>query len=212
MKRLTLLVFCAVGIGSIVGVTSSAWTKTTSNTNTFTAATSFCSGTTDQYIQASADSWVNQASAGTNYGNDTTLYVASQNSNRNRRTFVKFDLPDKNGCTVKGAALGFFSTNYKSGRTLQAYNVAAAWTETGITWTNQPTTSGTAITTSSGTTSGYMGWPDVTSIVNAHYTGPNNGFMVKDATESQPSANQQIFTSRTGQSDQRPILWLTLGP
>ncbi len=53
--------------------------------------------------------------------------------------------------------------------------------EGGVTWNNQPSTTGTAVTTGSG--SGYRSW-NVTSQVQAIFsTGANHGFLIRDANE-----------------------------
>jgi hypothetical protein len=96
---------------------------------------------------------------------------------------------------------------------LQALQAAASWTETGITWNNQPGTTGSAVTTSAGT-----GWRDwvVTSMVQSMYS--NNtyyGFLVSDAVDNSNNspAPSQIFNSReSGTNMPKLVLTYIQGP
>jgi hypothetical protein len=77
-----------------------------------------------------------------------------------------------------------------------------------VTWNNQPATTGTAATTSSG--SGYRQWT-VTSQVQAMYAaGANHGFLIRDASESGGGAEQQFHSREKGES--MPQLVITFGP
>ena len=57
---------------------------------------------------------------------------------------------------MTSATLRLYAASYKTGRTLQAWRLAAPWTESGVNWNNQPPTTGTAATVASG--SGYREW------------------------------------------------------
>jgi hypothetical protein len=61
-----------------------------------------------------------------------------------------------------------------------ALPIAAAWTETGVTWANQPATSGTGASSASLASAGWQTWTVLTQ-VKAMYSGPSNGFLVKDS-------------------------------
>jgi hypothetical protein len=108
---------------------------------------------------------------------------------------------------VTGAQLRLFAGSSTNSRTLQALRVNAAWTETGVTWANQPATVGPAATTSSG--NGWRQW-NVLNQVQAMYSGTNNGFLVRDATENSGGREQQ-FHSREKAPDNPPQLVLTYG-
>jgi len=110
------------------------------------------------------------------------------------------------GCKIGSATLKLTSSVFVSGRTLQALQVSSIWTESGVTWTNQPSTTGTAATTASG--SGTLQWT-VTSMVQAMTTGTNNGFLIRDATEdASGSGVQQLFFSKEN-STSKPLLVIT---
>lgn len=197
---------------SVIGVGFSSATfhaQRANPANTFTAATSFCSGTSTQTVTAGRDTYVDQSTSTSTGGTGTTMIVNSK-SNKNERVLVGFTLPSKpTGCSVTSATLKLTATASDSGRTLQAFQIspAATWTETGATWANQPATTGTAATTTSGT--GLRQWT-VTSQVLAMYgsSNPNNGFLVRDQTEDANAT--QTFSSREASAN-KPQLTITFG-
>jgi hypothetical protein len=96
-----------------------------------------------------------------------------------------------------------YASSYKDGRTLRAIPLGAAWTESGVTWNNQPLASGTAASTTSG-----FGWREwtVTSQVLAMYApGANHGFQIRDAAENGGGLDQ-AFHSREKGTDNPPQL------
>jgi hypothetical protein len=156
-----------------------------------------------------ADSWIEQGGPSSNKGSDGILKVMSKSGNANLRALVRFNLPAiPSGCVVDTATLRIFAGAASSSqRTLQALRLNGSWTEGGVTWANQPATSGAAVTTTSGT--GYRQWA-VAGIVQAMYsTGSNNGFLIRDATEGQ-DAEQQFYAREKGESP--PQLVITLRP
>jgi parallel beta-helix repeat protein len=158
-----------------------------------------------QTLTASADAWIDQGSPLSNKGSDSILKVMSK-SDGNLRGLVRFDLPTMpEGCSVESATLRFYAASSVGGRTIQVLQLGGSWTEGGVTWQNQPATTGGAVTTSSG--SGYREW-DVAGQVQAMYSGANNGFLVRDTIEGQ--AAEQQFHSRE-KADNRPLLVIKLG-
>lgn len=155
-----------------------------------------------------ADSWVEQGST-SNKGTDGILKVQGKNSN-NMRALLRFALPTNvpAGCVVQSAELRLYAASWKNGRTLQVFRLNGAWTEYGVTWANQPGTTGTAVTTTSG--SGWRQW-NVTAMVQTMLdTGVNHGFLVRDANES-GSGNEQQFHARE-KGNNIPVLIITLAP
>jgi hypothetical protein len=127
-------------------------------------------------------------------------------SGGNARALFRFDLPAiPEGCSITGATLRLYAGSATSGRTLQALRVAASWTETGVTWANQPATAGPAATTSSG--SGWRQW-NVLTQVQAMASAGNFGFLIRDATEGAGGREQQ-FHSREKGTDRPPQLVIT---
>jgi hypothetical protein len=164
-----------------------------------------CNATTTTY-SANADAWINQGSTSENKGDDSNLKVMSK-SGSNLRALVRFNLPAiiPEGCEVESATLRLYAGSARNGRTLRALRVNAPWGENNVTWGNQPATTGSAATTSSG--SGYRQW-NVTSQVQAAFdAGANNGFLIRDATEGQD--HEQQFHSREKAPDNPPQLVVT---
>jgi large repetitive protein len=151
-----------------------------------------------QTVGASADSWIEQKSGSSNYGADSVLKVVSK-SNENTRALVRFPSPTvPSGCILQSATLRLYAGGHAAGRTIQALQLAANWTEGGVNWSNQPATTGTAATTDSG--QGYRSW-DVTAHVAA--MGANNfGFLIRDAVENNGGSEQQLHSRE--KSDNQP--------
>lgn len=189
--------------GSMVGWTSALFTSTTSNPgNSFAAASSFCPTPSSQTVVTDRDSYIREDQTGNNFGTANDLHVYSD-SNKDRRPLVYFALPSKpSGCVVSSAVLRLYATKVSMGRTIGTYRLAAtpSWTETGVTWSNQPATTGSAATSSSGSTIGWKEW-NVTSQVTLMYSGTNNGFLVRDEAESAGSLQDQEYQSREGGSN-----------
>jgi hypothetical protein len=150
-------------------------------------------------VFASADSWVDQNSASNNFGTDAILKVRSQGPSDDFRALVRFTLPTAPaGCVVQSATLRLYAASWTTGRALEALRIADPWAEDTVTWSNQPATTGSAATTSSG--SGYREW-SVSAQVQAIYdTGSNYGFLIRDATEGGGGFEQQFHSHRKGEN------------
>jgi hypothetical protein len=165
-----------------------------------------CANPGAQTLYASADTNVRENNATTNYGTDANVRVRSATGN-NRRTLVSFSLPSISpGCSVTGATLRLFHSTSQGTRTLEVFRAAAAWTETGVNWNNQPAGTGTAVTGANG-----AGWRDftVTQHVLDLYASGNFGFLVRDSVEGSATDEEQTIHSREGTND--PQLVLTIG-
>lgn len=162
-----------------------------------------------QVIDASADTYVDQGSANTNFGTVTTASVQSRSGSRNRRMLVDFPLPaEPVGCSVTLATLKVTSnTASASTRTMEAAQVASAWGENAVTWNTKPTTTGTPATTSSGATT--QSWT-VTSMVQSMIAGNAYGFQIKDQTEDSATAQTQSYRTTEGLTS-IPQLEVTFG-
>jgi hypothetical protein len=197
-------------VGALAGTTFSAFSGSTSSAgNTFAAAASFGGCTAAGTVTASAniDSWIDQATSGSNFGSDQILKVKRENGNKANRALVRFNLPAvPAGCSVTGATLRLYAGSASTGRTLQALRINGSWTETGVRWSTQPATTGTASTTTS--VSGWNPWT-VTSQVQAMYSGSNHGFLVKFDVETNPVAEMQFHARNKG--PQHPELRITFG-
>jgi CSLREA domain-containing protein len=198
----------ATATATLVPPTATA-THTPVPTNTPTATPMAACTTTTVTVGANADAWLDQGSTGNNYGSDSILKVQAK-SGGNFRALVRFDMPASipQGCVIQSASLRLYATSWKNNRTLQAWQVNASWTEGGVKWNNQPATTGSAVTTNSG--SGWRQW-NVTSQVQAMYNaGVNNGFLIRDANEGGNGSEQQFHSREKGES--MPQLVISFAP
>jgi hypothetical protein len=162
-------------------------------------------------VGADRDSWVLQSSSGSNFGTDSVLKVNSKSGNGNSRALVRFGLPSiPAGCQVTGARLRLYAGSYVAGRTLQALRLNGSWTETAVTWANQPATTGLAATAPSRSSAGYLEWT-VTGQVQSMYSIANHGFLIRDSAEN-GGGLEQTFHSREKAPDNPPQLVVTYGP
>jgi hypothetical protein len=206
-----LLVLCLVSWGLSQAIpTNSAFSGASSNTdNIFSAAASFCTAAGPQTLNANADSWVQELLPVLNHGTESTTQLQSATAN-NARLLVRFPLPALPAyCQVTSATLRLYATSSAAGRTIEVYRAAAAWTETGVTWTNQPTTTGSAVTATGA--AGWVQW-DVTDQVQSQYAGSDNGFVVRDRDEGALGTNVQVYAAREdATAAHRPELVITVG-
>ena len=191
------LVVLGVFAAATVDGTFAAFRGTTSNgPNAFATAT--CSNPGTQTVAPpDRDTYVNQGSPTTNYASDPVVRVESLTGS-NDRSLLHFNMPAiPSGCSVSSAFLRLRTdTNvWVSGRTLQVFQISSSWTSTGVNWSNQPGTTGSAATAAS--TSGWMQW-NVTSQVQGQYAGTNNGLLIRDSSESAGTAQSQEYSSQNG--------------
>ena len=139
------------------------------------------------------DSTVDQAAGGTNYGTNAALEVRSAIVlllGQNKRSLLRFDvascgLPATTRVTSATLEL-FLAAAPSASRTYAVHRVTGAWTETGVTWNNQPAVTGTASASAvTGTTGDVrLAW-NVTSDVQAFAQGTANaGWRIADTSES----------------------------
>ena len=193
LLAVTAILGLMVGARALPSTLSANSAVTSNDSNVFEAAAAFCTGSLET-VQATADASVKEASPTTNYETEANLFVKTR-AGDNKRVLVTFDLPAiPAGCEVTGASLRMFETTVQGTRTFTASQVAGAWTESGVTWNNQPSTTGTPATTTNALDWRY--W-DVTTMVASMYSGSNHGFMIKDQTEDSGTAFENRFTSRS---------------
>lgn len=199
-----------VGLAASVGITSEHLTVHTSAV--------VISPTTCTLSAADADSYVSESSLLTNVGAATNLDIRSALLD-NKRTFVQFSLAPCSipaNSLVTAASLELFMfTAPAAGRTYDAHRVTASWTEMGITWANQPAAAALATASiATGTTSNVtLAW-DVAADVQAFVDGTaNNGWQVKDRTESSLTSRESQFrAAEHGAAAERPVLSITYYP
>ncbi len=166
-----------------------------------------CTGTVR--VVSAADSWVNEGDPNKNNGAAGILKVTSKSPANDTRALMRFDLPALGaGCQVVSATLEAYAASASPDRTIQALRVSAPWTESAVTWNNQPATTGPAATAASGL--GTRTW-NVTTQVQAMYTGTNNGLLLRDSVEGNPAGPEQQFHAREKAPDNPPRVIITFG-
>jgi hypothetical protein len=96
----------------------------------------------------------------------------------------------------------------REGRTLHALRVNSGWTENGVTWGNQPSTTGSAAAAPSRSSAGTVEWIVTAQLQAAYDAGAHNGFLIRDAVEG-ADAEQQFNSRESGLN--RPQLVVTFG-
>jgi hypothetical protein len=171
-----------------------------------------CTAPGPQTVPASQDSYVDSLLTGQNFGTATALQVGPSYllALAQQRALVKFELPVVPArCKLAAASLRLYASSPGAGRTIEALRLGGGWTETGVTWANQPATAGSAATSPSLAAAGWQAW-SVTEQVKAMYAGENSGFLVKDSVASGVLPPHQTYQSREGTPDgQDPQLVLT---
>ena len=213
----------SVGAAASVSLTSQAFTPYRTCTLTATPTTT----------AVVTDATVMQGSATSNFGATTTATVSSA-SGANQRIYLKFDLTSCHpaipaSAIVRLATLRLYMTAVPAAcRTLDLYAVTAAWTETAITWNNQPfgtTVNNPPTGSRTGTfsvgnpggcqnraTGTYVTGGTVTSDVASFVSGgsTNLGWMIRDDTEGSAATRTATFSAKElGTVAQEPQLVIT---
>jgi len=200
-----------LGIASAAGLSLTSQKFTPYRTCTLTATPATTTAVTDASVR--------QGSATSNFGTQTTNNVASS-SGANRRLYIRFDLSICSpampaSATVRLATLRMYVTALPSScRTVDIFRVTASWTETAITWNNQPFgtatnnpasgaasdtyTAGTPAGCQNLTASSYIVGAVVTSDVAAFVAGTatNYGWMLRDDVEGSATTYTQTYSAK----------------
>lgn len=227
------LVAIVVGLAAGIGLSSGAAASLTLTSQAFTPYRTCTITATPAGTTAVLDTTVKQGSATTNFGATNPLTVSS-GSGVNQRIYVKFDLTVCNPAIpataiIRLATVRLYITAVPAAcRTLDLFKVTAAWTESVITWNNQPF--GTTINNpASGSRSGSfnVGTPagcqnlaaglfavggtvttDVASFVSG--ASSNFGWMIRDDTEGSATTRTATFAAKElGTIVQEPQLVVT---
>ena len=179
--------------------TSSALTLNVSNSGTGTQLISF-NPVADTCVRAGTY-------ASQNFG--TSILLEEKNSNLDsydRRMFLRFDLSSVSSTSVSSAVLKLYVASLVEGPApIAVFPVTSnSWTETGITWNNQPAFGSQLLSTSLPT----IGWAsfNVTAFVNSQLAGDKKvSLMLWDTNQAIKLAT---FNSREN-SLNRPVLEVT---
>ena len=182
---------------------------------------------------AVTDASVRQGSATSNFGTQTTNDVAS-GASANRRLYLRFDLTQcspaiASSAVIRLATLRPYVTVLPAAcRTVDIFRVTATWTESAITWNNQPFgttinnpasgsatdtyTAGTPAGCQNLTSSTYITGAVVTADVAAFVAGTatNFGWMLRDDVEGSSTLRTQTYTAKElATANQAPQLVIT---
>ena len=232
MTRQARLIALAGGIllgfgtlpGSAASLTVTSQPLTPYRTCTITATPATTTGV--------ADTTARQGSATSNFGALTTLTVSSA-SGANQRTYLRFDLTVcspaiPSTAIVRLATLRLYMTAVPAAcRIYDLFPATATWSETTLTWNNQPfgtTINNPATGSRTGTFSvgtpagcqnqaaGYVIGGTVTSDVASFVAGSvtNFGWMIRDDTEGSATTRTATFSAKElGTVAQEPQLVIT---
>lgn len=217
VSRLAGFILAGTAMASLASLPSHAANLPTSSSGLASVSQATTVPTTTCSVDAAADTYASSLLAPSNFGGETTLRVRSDLLD-NRRSFVRFDIGSCSGISsaeIKSATLRLrLSVAPPTSRTYAAHRITAAWTETGLTWNNQPAVGASPTSSAAtGTTSNVtLAW-DVTADVAAFVAGTatNNGWRVNDQTESALAAAEGTFSSREAASG-RPELEIVYHP
>jgi hypothetical protein len=223
----------AVGLIAGIGLSSGAAASITLTSQNFTPYRTCTITATPTTATAVADATVQQALATTNFGATTSLTVSSGTA-LNQRIYLKFVLTACSpaipaSAIVRLATLRLYMTAVPAAcRTLDIFKVTAAWTETVVTWNNQPfgTTINNPVTGSRsgsfnvGTTAGcqnlaagaYVVGGTLTTDVASFVSGAssNLGWMIRDDVEGSATTRTATFAAKElGTVAQEPQLVVT---
>ncbi len=203
---LTLSLGQAPAAGSFSG-------RTLTGGSTVGAASNFCvAGPQD--VPVLNDTFTSEDAATTPHATTPALHVHS-GAGTNRRTYLRFSLPAvPKHCVLVGAQLRVRNAAPATGRVIAVHRADPAenpqWTPAALTWNNQPAFVGTAVPSTAPAAPGVQTW-DVTAHTAVLMSGPNNGFVLKDAAEGQNGQTLQQYDEQSTAGGTPAVLRLTWG-
>ncbi len=162
------------------------------------------------------DAFVKKGQPNENKGTNAFMEVDG-NAAKIRRSFVKFDLPSiPAGSTVNLATLTLCylqktSQTAAPGRIHELHRATSTWTETGVTWNNQPAVAASVTDTIAVPSTSQCVDFNVTADVQAWVSGAgNNGWRVNDQDETAKGRfGTDYVTREQADASQRPKLDVT---
>ena len=165
---------------------------------------------------AAKDAYLWSPSPDSNLGDFQYLCVGLSALNQIARSYLQFDLSSIPSTAVIGWA--YIGIYYYSGSSAVAtpigiYEVTATWSESTITWNDQPTSAATAeytYTMPASPINTFYTW-SIKDLVQGWIDGSitNYGVLLKDTNESTVEAWKCFYSSDWGNADQRPKLTIS---
>lgn len=161
------------------------------------------------------DAKVTMSAPDTNIGDGEWL-SAGYNTADTCRAYLQFSLnllPENAVITSANLGLVYWYTISAAIAPIGVYNVEAAWSESAVTWNNQPafaTTVEYAVNVPAGETDGFLYW-HIGELVRGWWDGtiPNYGLVLKDTDEGTAEAWKRFRSSDWGTAHERPKLIIT---
>jgi hypothetical protein len=210
-----LVVLCVAAAGTVALAqhsTTAAFTGQTVDTgNSATSAASFCAVPGGTTLDVTNDTYVDQADPATPRGGATSLRVAA-GSGAIAHTYLRFSLPTlQPHCTITGATLRLYATSSQGPGTILVHRASTTWSSATNTWNTvpRPAPAGTGVGHAAGT-AGWHEWT-VTTLTRELYAGTNDGFLVKDAVETNPARATAYESLDSPTVANRPELVVTWG-
>jgi hypothetical protein len=186
--------------------------QTVDTGSSVTAAPDFCTtpGRIDTLSAGAVDTGVAEGNPLTNYATNPVIGVAQTSSSTGRaRTLIKFALLGKpSGCVVASAVLKLHVSSGATPANVTVYRAAAAWDPATVLWGTDPGIVAGSGTTTAAITTGTAQW-DVATQVTALYAGTDNGFELRDASETLGSLTQLYDSMEATTVANRPQLVIT---
>ncbi len=157
-------------------------------------------------VMAVADARVLSFFPDTNEGNSNLLSAYNNGSNNVQRTFIQFDLTGQSGLNLAGDGILTLRTTGDANNFLlngRWYLADASWTEVQITWNNQPSTLGAALSSVSGTfsdtASEEVSWMVPQAVVQGWIDNPalNRGLVLYSDSGSTLTFHSREFSGST---------------
>jgi hypothetical protein len=197
---------CKIDKAGTYTLTATASGLTSGTSSSFTITSGCATPGPQATIFSSADSYILQASPSTHNNGTLDFMEVNPAIGAAMRAVIKFNLPNLGaGCTVTVATLQL-KIQEGSGPSIDVFLADRFWTEGGVSWSNVGTLLATPVNSAS--VGGLQTWA-VGTLVQAQYTGTNNGFVVRDHLESGGSG-PKYYAHEKGASF-APTLIVTLG-
>jgi len=141
-----------------------------------------------------------------NFGSASTLLVrtyGSENYDYDCRAFFEFDISSIPPGTINKAEVRVYQSSFYgvTGRKLQYHRITGSWSESGITWNNQPGVSGDNVVTVYASSSSDI-WFNVAvtnQVSDAHSSGSTYGVRVKFQYEGRSESTELHWDSKEGE-------------
>ncbi len=167
------------------------------------SAASFCPSPGSATLTSAAmDAPVYQSNPTTNYATYPSVgSISSQGANA--RSLLKFNLPSLGAfCTFASATLSLYATSVAAGRPIDVFQVnpvAPAWSDTTVTWQNQPGTTGSPASSNAPSAPNVVQKWQIAGLLNAvRSAGVDNGLMIEDAAENSVTSCSEYYDSNEG--------------